>query len=107
MNKGIMSRYLVAIILGITILAISSLLILRTGGRGSKAIGEEYCSGKLNAYCTLWLFRGGEKIHRPGYDSETDEFDSFCELHRDCEKYEMNCLTGASGDKSFCEERLK
>lgn len=58
MRKGVAIPYVIALVLGVGVIALLGIWFVVTGGRFSGAASDTYCQGQQVEYCTKWTATG-------------------------------------------------
>lgn len=103
MSKGALPvPHIIAILLGIIVVALLGYWFYTTGGSFSGIASEAACRGKLLQYCTFWSGCGYQPQCQPGgagfYDAKNSE---------DCKPHDKKLSSGNSDVTDTCKQLLK
>ncbi len=103
MSKGVAVSYIIAIVLGIVILALLGFWFNKEGTLFGSIADQETCKAKLIAYCTSWSTSGYDDNKKPG------ENEDFYAIHKDCEPHKKLLTGGKTGNdiETKCKELLR
>ncbi len=100
MSKGDMPvGYIIAIVLGIIVLAVLGYWLFVTGGGAGGVVSETTCRGKFLNYCTLFSVTGYTQ-------SPSGAGKTFIDGNLDCKPHQSK-LIGGKSEEEACKELLR